>query len=75
LPFDFYLPKLNICIEADGIQHNTPYKFFGGEEKFNKLKNHDKIKTEYCSKNSIQLIRVPYSQLNNIPIILKQSII
>ena len=32
LPFDFYLPKYNICIEYDGIQHFEPIDFAGKEK-------------------------------------------
>lgn len=71
LPFDFYLPILNVCIETDGIQHEKPYKFFGGEKKFNILKKHDQIKTDYCLSNNIKLIRIPYSKIKKISEILK----
>ena len=62
LKFDFYLPKHNICIEYDGIQHYKPIEYFGGEKSLilNKLK--DKIKTEYCYLNNIQLIRIRYDE-------------
>jgi len=75
LPYDFYLPKLNICIEADGIQHIKAYKFFGGEEKFLRTKKHDQIKTDYCLSNDILLIRIPYSKLKNIPEILTELLL
>lgn len=61
LPFDFYLPDYNICIEFDGTQHHKINHFFGGKEAFERLKINDKIKNEYCIKNNINLIR-----LNNI---------
>lgn len=61
LPFDFYLPEYNICIEFDGIQHFQPVEFFGGEDEFEKLKINDVIKTEYCKLNNINLIRLPYT--------------
>lgn len=60
LPFDFYLIDLNKCIEYDGQQHFEPKDFFGGQEAFNKLCLHDKIKTEYCEQNNIPLLRIPY---------------
>ena len=60
LSFDFYLPDYNICIEYDGEQHFKPIEFFGGLEKFNKQGNHDNIKTLYCLKNNIKLIRISY---------------
>ena len=35
LPFDFFLPNLNVCIEYDGLQHFKPIKRYGGEESSN----------------------------------------
>jgi hypothetical protein len=64
LPFDFYLPNYNTCIEFDGIQHFQPIEFFGGEDEFNRLKINDAIKTEYCELNNINLIRLPYTLSN-----------
>lgn len=57
LPFDFYLPDYNLCIEFDGEQHYKP-KF--GEESFVKTQAHDKIKNEYCESHNIDLLRIPY---------------
>lgn len=70
LPFDFYLPTFNICIEYDGIQHFEPIEFFGGQESFEKTVKHDNIKNEYCDNNGISLLRIPYfknveEELNN----------
>jgi hypothetical protein len=61
LPFDFYLPDYNTCIEYDGEQHYGSILTFGGEEAFKRLQLRDKIKTEYCEKNGIKLIRIPYT--------------
>ncbi len=58
LPFDFYLPKMNVAIEYDGQQHHVPV---WGEEGFEKVKRNDKIKNQYCKKNGIKLIRIPYT--------------
>lgn len=58
LPFDFYLPDYNICIEYHGEQHFKPVKHFGGEKYFRVIKKRDKIKEEYCLNNNIQLIIV-----------------
>ena len=63
--FDFYVNNKYI-IEFDGIQH---FKITGGwnnEEHFNKLQIHDNFKNEYCFKNNIPLIRIPYTHINNI---------
>ena len=61
LPFDFYLPEYNACIEFDGEQHFHPVEYFGGEERFETLVNHDKIKNSYCKNNDINLLRISYN--------------
>ena len=65
MPFDFYLPDLNVAIEYDGIQHYEPIVKFGGEEGFAELKLNDYYKTNYCAEHGIKLIRVPYTEYNN----------
>ena len=65
LPFDFYLPRLQAVIEYDGQQHFKPIDFAGrGDEwaksQFETIQQHDQIKTEYCKRNNMELIRVPY---------------
>jgi very-short-patch-repair endonuclease len=58
LPFDFYLSDLNTIIEYDGQQHFKPV---WGEEALKKLQRLDKIRNQYCKKNGIKLIRIPYT--------------
>ena len=58
LLFDFYLPKQNICIEFDGIQHEKAISFFGGEEGLRKTKKRDQIKNLFCIESNIKLIRI-----------------
>jgi hypothetical protein len=70
LPFDFYLPDYNCCIEYDGEQHYRPVDYFGGENSFKKTVMHDKIKNDYCKDNNIKLLRISYfanvdEELNN----------
>lgn len=60
LPFDFYVPDYNLCIEYDGIQHFEPRELFGGQRGFEETVMRDAIKTNYCLLNNIQLIRVRY---------------
>lgn len=67
LPYDFYLPAENICIEFDGEQHYFP-KF--GQDEFLRTQSNDKIKTEYCLRNNIRLLRIPYWEIDNIETIL-----
>jgi very-short-patch-repair endonuclease len=62
LPFDFYIPKYNLCIEYDGRQHYEPIPYFGGEEAFEKNQLRDKIKNNYCKDNNIPLIRIRYDE-------------
>lgn len=62
LPFDFYIPKLNLCIEYDGQQHFMPIDSWGGNEAFKLTKHNDSIKTEYCSKNNINLCRIKFDE-------------
>lgn len=61
LPFDFYLPDYNICIEYDGEHHFRPMEMWGGYEKFLINQENDKIKNEYCKNNNITLLRLPYT--------------
>jgi hypothetical protein len=60
LPFDFYLPDYNICIEYDGRHHYEPIKYWGGDDKLEYTKNNDEIKNNYCKNNNIILIRLKY---------------
>lgn len=76
LPFDFYLPKINKCIEYDGQHHYYPVTFNGVSEdraKENHLATvkHDKIKNKYCKDNNIELLRIPYYDFKNIEVIVR----
>lgn len=71
LRYDFYLPQYNTCIEYDGIQHYRPTDFGSGDkdkiqEEFRQTIERDNIKTQYCIDNNIKLIRIPYTEFNNI---------
>lgn len=66
LPFDFYLPDYNICIEYNGEQHYRAVEYFGSAKSFRKQKKRDKIKEQYCKNNNIKLIIIPYTQFNSI---------
>lgn len=71
LPFDFYLPNHNICIEYDGIQHFEP--IFGDNE-FELTKIRDNIKNIFCMSKNIRLLRIPYTDFEKIPEILDQNL-
>lgn len=70
LPFDFYLPKTNTCIEYDGEFHYKETSI--SNLKVQKLR--DKIKDKYCKENNINLIRIPYYEFNDIEKILESQI-
>lgn len=74
LPFDFYLEDYNVCIEFDGQQHFELNTFFGGQEDFDALKVRDEIKNNFCRENGIQLIRIPYWDINCITEILDEEL-
>ncbi len=73
LPFDFYIPEYNLCIEFDGVQHFEAIEHFGGGKSFKLTKNRDKIKNEYCKENDIELLRIPYWEIDNIESILDEE--
>ena len=62
LPFDFYLPEYNICIEFDGQFH---YQIVYDQTTLTNTQIRDKIKTDYCKNNHIPLLRIPYWDANN----------
>lgn len=71
LPFDFYLPDYNICIEVDGEQHFEGFNFDKikvgkwARFSFSERKRLDNIKTSYCEKNNIKLLRISYKEFKN----------
>lgn len=80
LPFDFYLPKYNICIEYQGQQHYYPVDFAGqgtdwAKEQLELCQKRDCIKKDYCKNNNILLITIPYYDFDNIDKILEDLLI
>lgn len=72
LIFDF-LVKFNnkiYIIEYDGIFHFEPRY---GIDKFKKQQRLDKMKDDFCVKNNIEMIRIPYTEFNNINTILENT--
>lgn len=64
LPFDFYLPDYNTCVEYDGEQHFKSIPIFGGDKRLIKQQFTDNTKNLYCKINNINLFRISY--LDNI---------
>lgn len=73
LRFDFALIDngyLKGLIEFDGIQHFMPYSFNGentdqAQKNFEQTVIRDNIKTDYCYKNKIPLLRISYEELED----------
>lgn len=57
--FDFYLPKYNCVIEYDGMQHYTGWGNKTEDLEINQKR--DQFKQEWCDRNCLQLIRIPYT--------------
>jgi hypothetical protein len=74
LRFDFYLPKYHMCIEYDGEQHSEE-RVWPSKEAYKNSKERDRIKNEYCNKNGIILIRVPYTAFKYTDLILEKRIL
>ena len=58
---DFYLPKYNIGIECQGIQHYKRDTLFGKNGKFDDIKKRDKKKKILCKENGVKLIYIQYN--------------
>lgn len=63
--FDFFINN-SYFIEFDGIQHYKSSEFFGGKDYLIYIQENDKIKNNWCKKNNIPLIRIPYTHLNKL---------
>lgn len=79
LRFDFYLPELNTCIEYQGEQHFKPIAFYDEDysDTLSKYKSQvfrDNIKRDFCTKNDIRLIEIPYWEINHIDSFLHKTI-
>jgi len=80
LSFDFAVfsdekyTDLSALVEFDGAQHYIAVDYFGGEERLNKIQKYDAVKNEYCLTNNIKLIRIPYTEMENINSILDREL-
>ena len=53
---DFYLPRYNLAIECQGIQHFEPIEYFGGVKTLENQIKRDKRKYLLCENNSIEIL-------------------
>jgi len=85
LKFDFAIYRdiekkhLMCLIEYDGEMHYEVCRFSKNELKqilkFKQQQEYDNIKNEFCIRNNIPLLRIPYWEKNNIQLILDKYII
>ena len=80
LPFDFYIPKYNMCIEFQGSQHYDPgfyirkrKSYEKGIEKYRIQKLHDEMKKIYCINHNINFLEIKYTE--NIENKLKEALL
>lgn len=76
LRFDFvvYQKDQVSLIEFQGQQHYEPVSFGGQVSKdiiFEYVRRHDLIKREWCVNNNIPLLEIPYWDIINIPMLIK----
>lgn len=62
LRFDFFLPAFNTYIEYQGIQHEQPVPYFGGEKQFYKQQEYDNLKREWCKYHNHFLLEITYKE-------------
>lgn len=67
--FDFFVDD-KYLIEYDGVQHFMPTSWNNSnpQQKFEYTQNHDQYKNEWCRKNNIPLIRIPYTIIDSLEI-------
>lgn len=72
LPFDFCVfsqnNKIALLIEYDGEQHRCERSFGRKKEKdsLENIKRRDKIKTNYCVSHNYPLLRIPFTEFENV---------
>lgn len=72
---DFYLPKLNVIIEFNGVQHYEKIPFFHrDDDAFARQVDRDKRLRQYCKQHKINLIEIKYDQIDNIDKILNKKL-
>jgi hypothetical protein len=77
--FDIYVPDLRLVIEYDGEGHFKPIDWSGKgiEEAITLLEatqQRDKLKDMYCYDNNMFILRIPYTEQNNIKQLINETI-
>ena len=76
LSYDFFIPKYNLLIEFQGIQHEQYREGLHKDKReFKKQLEHDKRKKEYVKNNNINFLEIWYYDIDNIETILSKELI
>ena len=72
---DIYIPDYNIYIEYNGKQHYEYVSYFHStiNEYYDQVRR-DRLVSEYCSKNNIKLLSIPFIDSNKLEIIISEFI-
>ena len=76
--YDFYIPEKNLIIEFHGRQHYKLTPFWGeggGKRALENRKHRDKIKTQWCNANDVNLLVIPYTKYDKIDDILNKNLL
>ena len=75
LPFDYYIPSRNTCIEVDGEFHfERNCASLNRQGSYELVAVRDQIKTEFCANAGINLIRLPYYHVEQFATILDKEL-
>ena len=73
---DFWLPDYNLFIEYNGEQHYEDVDYFFDEDfTFEDQQIRDQTLRDYCRKNNIQLLEIPYTEFDKISEILTNTLL
>ncbi len=64
---DIFIPEKRVALEYQGVQHDQPVDYFGGQDSFEINKKRDDRKYRLCKRHRIKLIYVrPFYDLKSI---------
>ena len=63
LKVDFYIPDLNLVVEADGSQHKNINHPWHTSNKNGTVKEYDDIKNKFMLEHKIRIVRIPYKDI------------
>ncbi len=72
LPFDFYIPSINLLIEYQGEEHYKPMRF--NKSNLEYRQKCDKIKKDFALNNGFNFLEIPYWENKNMINIIGETI-